>query len=161
MSRMRLAALLLSGALLAASCSADGDAAPGDAAPPILSLEGSFQARIGWKEFKSFEDLEVPRTFAGDWTITFGDGSYRLEGTGFRVTEKVVPQATGFDINATPAPTGAYNCFDGRRRLVGDGDAAGSYTVDERSGAIDLAPAEDPCPFRELLLTRSWSAVTG
>jgi hypothetical protein len=125
---------------------------------PAPDVEGTYEAEIEGKGLKRFG---LPRSLGGRWSITFGDGKYVLEAVDkpFRVTELIVFSDDTMSIDATPAPTGAFNCHDGDVRLTGDGEASGSYSYELTDTEITLEPVEgdEPCVLRPFLLERTWT----
>jgi hypothetical protein len=95
------------------------------------------------------------------WTLEIGTDTYQLRrGEGFRVTESIDVGVTRIEITATPAPTGAFNCYDENDdRLTGTNDASGAYGFEVAGEALNLKAAEDdePCPLRRFLLEREWT----
>ena len=130
---------------------------PVDNVPASPDITGTYEAHISKKELKS---QPLPPTLGGTWTITFGDGTYVLEATeAFRVTEITRVAGNLVFIEATPAPIGAFNCFDGGERLLDEGTASAAYDFQLEGGELMLIAREgdEPCPFRELLLERTWT----
>ena len=120
-------------------------------------VEGVFVARIEDEEFAEFPYL--PDDFGGRWTLTVSEEDYVLEGPIFRVTEQILQAADGtWAIDATPAPTGAFNCFDDDgERLTGEGQASAVYEVALQGDELTLASLEEPCALRTVFLERTWS----
>lgn len=129
------------------------------AVDPGATIEGVFRARIGQGELEDFSYL--PDYFGGRWTLTVSSDQYVLEGPIFRVTEQIVQTSDEeWAIDATPAPNGAFNCFDdGGARLIGEGEASGTYGVTLDGSELSLVPREERCALRAVLLERTWTRV--
>ena len=149
------------------ACSGD-DPAPDSSEPSVVAsepsvsaieetVEGVFVARIEDEEFEEFSYL--PDDFGGRWTLTVSAEDYVLEGPIFRVTEQILQTADGtWAIDATPAPTGAFNCYDEEdERLTGEGEASAVYEVSLAEDELTLASLEEPCALRTVFLERTWS----
>ncbi len=151
----KLLASILLVSLVGIACDRGTEAPPSEPAPDI---EGTFEAEISGKDLKG---AGLPRTLGGTWTITFADGKYVLEAVDkpFRVTEQVAFTAEVMNIDATPAPVGAFNCYENGKRVTGDGEASGSYSYELADDEITLTPVEgdEPCRIRPLLLERTWT----
>jgi hypothetical protein len=139
--------------LVGLACDRESGAPPPEPAPDI---EGTFKAEITRKELKP---TVLPLSLSGTWTITFTGDSYVLEALEkpFRVTEKILFTADAMHIDATPAPVGAFNCYEDGERVTGDGDASGSYSYEFSDDEITLEPDEEPCVIRPILLERTWT----
>lgn len=128
-------------------------------APSLPRLDGGYVATI---PASAFRGLDVPGSSAGRWKLDIDDGSYVLKGPIFRVTEDLV--VTGDDsltISGLPTPIGAFNCTgeDGNRILPPTEVHAGySFSIGE--GTLELSAEDDPCPYRILLLERTWKPVS-
>ena len=152
--------LIVSLLLFSAACS-DSRGEPDAAEPPAAAaeepVEGVFTARIPDGEFEQFSYL--PDHFGGRWTITVSEDEYVLEGPIFRVTEDILQTVEEtWDIDATPAPVGAFNCFNEEgERMTGPGEATGLYEVSLKEDELTLSPIEEPCELRALFLDRTWS----
>lgn len=142
----------------ATACADEKPAPPADEASeegPAAPV-GTYSAQIPYKEFLPEFDY-TPRYFGGRWTIDVQDGQYVLEATKFRITEDFEMTAEGFAIDATPAPTGAFNCFNEQdTRMTGEGQASGLYEVEQTAEGVTFTAVEEPCPLRQRILERSW-----
>ena len=149
------------------ACSGD-DPTPDSSEPSVAAsqssvsaieepVEGVFVARIEDEEFDEFSYL--PDDFGGRWTLTVSEEDYVLEGPIFRVTEDISQTAEGtWAIDATPAPAGAFNCFDEEgERLTGEGEASAVYEVALEGDQLTLASLEEPCALRTVFLERTWA----
>ena len=160
--------LLLAASFVLFGVACNGNDEPDVAAPSAAASESSvaaaeepvngvFASRIADEEFQRFEYL--PDDFGGRWKLTVSDEDYVLEGPIFRITEQILQTSEGiWNIDATPAPVGAFNCFDEEgERLTDEGDAAAVYEFSLEGDELTLASLEEPCELRALFLERTWS----
>ncbi|MGI8774684.1 MAG: hypothetical protein ACR2KQ_06680 [Actinomycetota bacterium] len=140
--------------LVSAGCSEDP--APDAVSPTPVEITGTFTGKISKQELRELDN--VPPYWAGTWRLEMDAGSYTLSHEDFRFTEAFDVADEGLRISATPAPAGAFNCFnDAEERLTGEGDAAAVYRYSLTETSIELAASEEPCPLREALLERTWT----
>lgn len=146
--------------LLLSACAGDGDprtAAAEQTAPSVIEPE-KYGADVAASTFKDFPAI-TGKEWAGRWTLDVKEDRYLIEAESFsfRATEMWSGEGTAFDITATPAPIGAFNCYTPEgERLTGREEASAEYEVIEMDDGFELKAVEDPCPLRAALLERSW-----
>ena len=129
----------------------------GPSAEASVEIDEILTARVTRKDLKDFD--YVPRkAWQGEWKLTVGAVEYVLEYTNFRVTESIAAAEDEIAITATPAPTGAFNCYDEDDvRLTGEGEASAVYSYELTDGTFELTAEEEPCELRRALLERTWT----
>lgn len=156
----RSVAVMLMLSVILTAC-ASGDDPPDDAATPAHPAIGTYTTTIPAKDIKKFDYLD--ETFTGEWVLTIEADRYSLtHGESFRVFEDVALDDEEMSIDATPAPVGAYNCYDDDgERMVDEGLAAGTYGFSLADGSLLLEALDEPCPIRLLFLEREWQGTSG
>lgn len=162
-TKLRLVATALVFGVLLSGCVQE-DATPTEAPSSIeadsptenpVEIDGTFTGRVTKQDLSEYD--YVPKNWPGEWTLTMSAAEYVLEYTNFRVTEEIEASEDEIVITATPAPDGAFNCYDEDDvRLTGEGEAGASYGYVLTDETLELTAEEEPCGLRRALLERTW-----